>query len=88
MCIRDRVTTVAKAAPAPHAVQEKIASLAPADKSEAHLPKFITPLPRANPLREARLAEKHSDKHAGKKLDRKNDRKAEAKKSASKKRRG
>jgi len=79
---------VTKATPATHATPEKIASLAPAGKSEAHPAKSITPLPRANPLREARLAEKHSDKHAGKKSDRKNDRKAEAKKSASKKRRG
>lgn len=82
------VTSVTKAAPAPHATPEKIASLAPAGKSEIQQAKFVAPLPRANPLREARLAEKHGDKRVDKKSDKKSDKKAEAKKSASKKRRG
>ena len=78
------VTTVTKAAPMPQPKPEKIASLQPAEKPESLTAKFVTPLPRANPLREARLAEKHSDK----KSDKKHEKKAEAKKASAKKRRG
>ena len=82
------VTTVTKVAPVQQPKPEKVASLQPAEKQESLTARFVAPLPRANPLREARLAEKHGEKHADKKSDKKSDKKAEAKKSAAKKRRG
>lgn len=91
------VTTVMKSEPSPK--PEKLASIVPSEKPAAVTARFVAPLPRANPLREAKLtAGKNSEKHADKsekksekktdkKSDRKNDKKADKHTDTRKKRR-
>ena len=86
------VTTVKKSEPAPAPKHEKIAAVQPNEKATSSAAAFVAPLPRANPLREAKLSsgkntEKHADK-SDKKLDKKNDKKADRHADAKKKRRG